>query len=163
VIGQGALSVTPLQMAMVTAAVANGGYLLKPRLISRILWPAWLGYGQQTMGPPDSHKLDVSDDILAKVREGMRMAVEGDHGTGKVMRGLGVTVAGKTGSAQHPPSRLMHAWFACFAPVEKPQYACVVFIEDGGHGASAAAPVARKILAGAFHVSAGSATGGPGD
>jgi penicillin-binding protein 2 len=160
VIGQGFLTVTPLQMAVVTAAVANGGYLVKPQLLSRIDWPDWLGYGTQTLEQTQGRKLEVDPLILAKVRQGMREAVESDHGTAKVMRGLGVSVAGKTGSAQHYPlDRPTHAWFVCFAPAEAPRYACCVFVSEGGHGGSVAAPVARKILAAAFGVSAGS--GGP--
>jgi penicillin-binding protein 2 len=93
----------------------------------------------------------------------MRLAVEGDQGTARVMRGLGVSVAGKTGSAQWQPGKATHAWFVSFAPVETPQYACCVFVSEGGHGGSAAAPVARKILAATFGVSAASGSAGPGD
>lgn len=165
VIGQGFLTVTPLQMAVVTAAVANGGYLLKPRLLARILWPDWLGYGTQSFEHAEGRKLEVDPRILAKVREGMRQAVVSERGTAKVMRGLGISVAGKTGSAQHYPlDRPTHAWFVCFAPAETPRYACSVFVSEGGHGSSAAAPVARRILAAAFGISdQGGAPGGPGD
>ena len=168
VIGQGDLTVTPLQMAMVTAAVANGGFLLKPRLIHRIEWPAWLGYGAQVFATREGHRVqvngqDVDDKYLAEVRSGMRTAVEGDHGTAKGMRGLGVSVAGKTGSAQWKPGEPTHAWFVCFAPFENPKYACCVFVSEGGHGSSSAEPIARKILAAAFGVSAGSAGPTAGD
>ena len=158
VIGQGYLTTTPLQMALVTAAVANGGFLLKPRLIRRIQWPDWLGYGNQVFTQPEGHRVEVEgkpieDQVLAEVRRGMRQAVESDLGTAKGLRGLGVSVAGKTGSAQHRLDRPTHAWFVCFAPADKPRYACAVFVAEGGHGSSAAAPIARKILAAAFGVS----------
>ncbi|HUU58062.1 MAG TPA: penicillin-binding transpeptidase domain-containing protein, partial [Phycisphaerae bacterium] len=164
VIGQGFLTVTPLQMAVVTAAVANGGYLLRPRLLSRILWPDWLGYGTQNFEQPEGRKLEVDSRILAKVRQGMREAVESANGTAGIMRGLGVSVAGKTGSAQWQPGEKTHAWFVCFAPAETPRYAACVFVSEGGHGSTAAAPVARKILAAAFGVTdRGGGSAGPGD
>lgn len=152
VIGQGYLSVTPLQMAVVTAAVANGGWLLTPRLINSITWPAWTGYGLQTFTQPEGHKVDVAPKVLEEVRQGMRLAVTSEHGTAGAMRNLGVSVGGKTGSAETDPSRPAHAWFTCFAPYENPKYVAVVFVAEGKHGASAAAPIACKVMAAALGI-----------
>jgi len=150
VIGQGYLTVTPLQMAVVTAAVANGGILVQPRLVRKLEWPQWTGYGTQVVSATQTRRVGVDDKILAYVRQGMRLAVEGEHGTAAGLRGLGVPVAGKTGSAEHQPGRPTHAWFVCYAPADDPRYAVCVFIAEGGHGGTAAAPVARRILAAAL-------------
>ncbi len=152
VIGQGFINVTSLQMAVVTAAVANGGFLPQPHLVKRIDWPEWMGYGRQEVDAPEGRQVDVAPDVLEKVRRGMRLAVERTHGTAHVMQGLGVPVAGKTGSAEDRLDRPPHAWFVCYAPADEPRYAICVFIEEGGHGGTAAAPVARKILAAALGV-----------
>lgn len=149
-IGQGYLSVTPLQMAVVTAAVANGGILLRPRLVRKIQWPDWLGYGTQVFNEPDGKRIDIDDELLAQVRKGMNLAVTAPHGTATMMRGLGFSVAAKTGSAEHRPGRPTHAWFVCYAPVNNPKYAACVLIEEGGYGGEVAGPVARKLIAAAL-------------
>ena len=160
VIGQGFISVTPLQMAVVTAAIANGGYLVQPRLLRRITWPAWTGYPLQDLASPPGRKVDVSEDVLDKVRRGMRLAVDSPHGTAHVMQGLGVPVAGKTGSAEEDKrGNAPDAWFICYAPADAPRYAICVFVKQGGHGGTTAAPVARQILAAALGVKTTSATG----
>lgn len=161
VIGQGFLTVTPLQMAAVTAAVANGGKLPQPNLVKRIVWPDWSGYGTQEVTPPPGRRVEVDPKILERVRQGMRMAVSNQRGTGHVMQGLGVAVAGKTGSAEHQPDRPSHAWFVCYAPADAPRYAICVFVDEGGHGGTTAAPVARKILAAALGVPATEPAVGP--
>ena len=152
VIGQGWLTVTPLQMAAATAAVANGGFLPQPHLVRRILWPAWTGFGVQELSAPEVRQVDVSGDVLTKVRAGMRLAVESPQGTAHGMSDLGISVAAKTGSAESVPGHPAHAWFVCYAPAEQPRYAVCVFVAEGGHGGTTAAPVAHSILASAFHV-----------
>ncbi len=155
VIGQGWLTVTPLQMVVATAAVANGGKVLQPRVVRKIKWPIWLGGQAEVLKPVVVRELDVAPETLAHVRRGMRLAVTRPHGTAQAVGGLGVVVAGKTGSAQHRPDRPTHAWFVCFAPYRQPKYAVAVFVWEGGHGGTTAAPIARRILAAAFGVERG--------
>lgn len=163
VIGQGATSTTPLQMAMVCATVANGGDLLQPHLLNRIVWPKHLNLPDTVYGKRVRRHIEVRPETLQIVREAMRTAVE--HGTGKPVSGLPIKVAGKTGSAEHIGNRPPHAWFICFAPYEKPKYAISVFVSEGEHGSTTAGPVARKILAALYNFKGvgGPATAAPSD
>jgi penicillin-binding protein 2 len=151
-IGQGQLTVTPLQMARLVAAVANGGKLVHPRLVRA------LGGSDVPLQPPE--ELGLTAESLAAVQAG-RCAVVNEHGTGWRARLESVTVCGKTGSAQVVShARLSragaleawqpHAWFVAYAPAERPRIALAVLVEHGGGGGAAAAPVARDILAGFF-------------
>ena len=155
VIGQGWLTATPLQMAVATAAVANGGKVLQPRVVHKIRWPQWLGGGVEVLEPRVVRRLELAPETLARVRKGMRLAVTQPHGTAQAVGDLGVAVAGKTGSAEHRRDRPTHAWFVCFAPYQQPKYAVAVFVWEGGHGGTAAAPIARRMLAAAFGLSPG--------
>ena len=164
-IGQGFDLVTPLQLALMTATVANGGTLYKPTLI-------------EAVRDPDGHLLDkftphVMDRLIGQgrhlklVRQGLIEAVNGLHGTGRRARleNLHITVAGKTGTAQvvrlkqykHlkdediPYKYRDHAWFTCFAPAKNPRIAVTVLVEHGLHGGSGAAPIAKIILEKYFH------------
>ncbi len=152
VIGQGYLTVTPLQMAVVTAAIANGGKLVTPRVVRKIAWPDWLGWGTQLYNESQSRKVKISADTLEKVRRGMRLAVTSPKGTARIMQGLGIPVAAKTGSAQHFPGKPTHAWFTCFAPADNPRYAVIVFVAEGGYGGTVAGPIAHRLLAAAFGI-----------
>lgn len=164
VIGQGYLSVTPIQMAMATAAIANGGKLYQPQIVRKILWPSWTGLPPRVTRPRLVRTIPASPATLEKVRRAMRLSVVSERGTSRVMQGLGVSVAGKTGSAEHRPGRPTHAWYVCFAPYEKPRYAVVVFVDSGGHGGAVAAPIARRVLAGLFRLAASTAKpAGPSD
>jgi penicillin-binding protein 2 len=150
VIGQGATTVTPLQLAMATAAVANGGELLKPRLVRKIVWPEHLQLAPTVAERVVRWRLGVKPETLEIVREGMRLAITAPHGTGRGLVTLPISVAGKTGSAEHIPGRPAHAWFTCLAPYEHPRYVITVFVSEGGHGATTAVPAARSILAALF-------------
>ncbi|NPV47349.1 MAG: penicillin-binding protein 2 [Armatimonadetes bacterium] len=150
VIGQGYTTCTPLQVAMATAAVANGGDLLEPHLVRKISWPDHLGLEPTVYQRRVRRHLPLKPDTLKIVMEGMRLAVTSEHGTGHGMAGLPVQVAGKTGSAEHIGGRPTHAWFTCVAPYHEPRYAITVFVSEGGHGSTTAAPAARKILAALF-------------
>ncbi len=153
IIGQGYLTVTPLQMAVVTAAVANGGKLVHPTLLRKIQWPAYTKRGVQMCTPQPPRDLGIDPTALAHVRRGMRLACSDKHGTASWMfRKFPIAVAGKTGSAEHGRDKPPHAWFVAFAPYDKPKYACAVLVSEGGHGSTAAAPVARDILAAAFNL-----------
>ena len=151
-IGQGALLVTPLQVARMTAAIANGGILWKPRLIQRVERP------DGTVAYAESSKMlehvDLSPVIWAFLRSSMSGVVN-EGGTGVAARIPGLEVAGKTGTAQTIANSKSekgqdHAWFASFAPAKDPQVVVVVMVEGGGHGGSVAAPIARQIYQAIF-------------
>jgi penicillin-binding protein 2 len=145
-IGQGFLAVTPIQMARVVAAVANGGMVLTPRVVREVR------DAQGHVVLPNEARIEgsvgVSEANLAIMREAMRQAVT--WGTAKEGGTPVVSVAGKTGTAEFGPtfadgSHETHAWFSGFAPADEPQIAITVFLERGV-GATHAAPVASKIF-----------------
>ena len=158
-IGQGFNLYTPLQLAVAYAAIANGGKVLRPRLVLRL--ESRDGRVTRTFPPQVRGEVAVSDRALDVVREGLEAVVMEPRGTGGRARVPGVSVAGKTGTAQvvrlehlegleedEIPMRYRdHGWFAAFAPVEDPEIAVGVFVEHGLHGSSAAGPVAQRILA----------------
>ncbi|MCD6364108.1 MAG: penicillin-binding protein 2 [Synergistetes bacterium] len=140
-IGQGYLLVTPIQMACLVSAIANGGTIFKPR-IARALRDS-NGNLIKRFGPMVSMKLPFSESIIDQVRRGMRLAVR--EGTARVLSTMRIKVAGKTGSAQNPSGK-EHAWFMGFAPYNDPSVAIVVMVEEGGAGGAVAAPIAKKVL-----------------
>ncbi len=147
VIGQYSLTVTPLQMALVTAAVANGGHVPKARVIRKIVWPKEAGVPSASWPTQEPHRTKVKPETLRAVRQGMRAAVVYRNGTARwPMSGLPFSVAAKTGSAETFPGKRPHSWFVCFAPYERPRYACAVVVEHGGAGSEVAGYVARKML-----------------
>jgi penicillin-binding protein 2 len=147
-IGQGALLVTPMQIARFMAAVANGGVLWKPRLVQRIERPDQ-GVVWSDPGRVNGH-VELSPVVWAFLKQSL-WSVVNDGGTGAGARIPGLDVAGKTGTAQMIAKSKAekgqdHAWFAAFAPVKDPEVVVVVFVERGGKGGQVAAPIARKIL-----------------
>ncbi len=144
-IGQGDVLTTPLQMALATAAVANGGWKLKPHLLQSVLDEN----GRALEGAPTQREsIGIDPRNLQLIREGMRAVVL--KGTGKPIAMPQVTVAGKTGSAEDVHNALPHAWFVCFAPYEKPKYAIAAIVENAGHGSENALPVCKAILEAAY-------------
>jgi penicillin-binding protein 2 len=157
-IGQGFNLWTPLQMAIAYAAIGNGGKRYLPQLVKRIEGPR--GEVIEERKPEIMGIVPVSERNLATVRSALRGVVHEPRGTGGRMRGLanGVEAAGKTGTAQVvamgkdpvdeedlPIQFRDHAWFATYVPAENPRIAIAVLVEHGGHGGSAAAPIARAI------------------
>jgi peptidoglycan glycosyltransferase len=140
--GQGHVQVTPLQMLLVAEAVANGGVEPRPYVVSQITAPN--GEVLQQTGP-GTWQQPISAATAAKVTQAMAAVVQSPGGSGYMARVPGVTVAGKTGTAQ-TPSGQPHAWFLAFAPVDHPRLAVIVFKENGGEGYSQAAPIAGSIL-----------------
>ena len=145
-IGQGYVATTPLQMLLVTSAVANGGNVMAPRVVRDIIDAN--GRAVVPFEAKVARQLGVSDDNLALLREGMSQAVS--WGTAKTAAVDGVSVAGKTGTAEFGPdlgggTYQSHAWFTGFAPAEDPEVAVVVFLQQG-NGAKNAAPVGGRIL-----------------
>ena len=157
-IGQGYLLATPLQMASATAAVANRGSLWKPQFVDHITDDK--GNVVQPFQPKLLREVPVDPKDLDVVREGMFGAVNWPNGTAARVRVPGVTVAGKTGTAEFArddnkdgqPDRdekdnlPTHAWFTSFAPYNDPEIVVTVFVANGGEGSAVAAPVATKIL-----------------
>ncbi|MCE5313623.1 MAG: penicillin-binding protein 2 [Armatimonadota bacterium] len=139
-IGQGYVETSPLQMALAIAAVANKGKVYKPYLLDEVLDRN--GKIISRTKPIVMHQVDASPENFEMVRQAMRATVT--EGTGRVCNIPGITVAGKTGSAENRGAA--HAWFVCFAPVEKPRIAIACIVEHGRHGATAAAPVCRAIM-----------------
>jgi penicillin-binding protein 2 len=171
-IGQGYVLASPLQMAMSYAAVANGGIAYEPRLIRTVVAPGTKPTldekGNATWAPlmeggqpvwPDQPKIrgDLRKELTAaqieQVRHGLWEVVNetggpGGGGTGAKARLKGITVAGKTGTAQATDrgKKDTIAWFCCFAPYDKPRYAICTMVQGGHHGGSVAAPIAARIL-----------------
>ncbi|XOF34987.1 MAG: penicillin-binding protein 2 [Candidatus Electrothrix sp. YB6] len=166
-IGQGFNLVTPLQLALMTATVSNGGVLYQPGMIEMVRDPD--GHVLEQFQPTVLDHFEDQGRNLAIVRESLVEAVNGRHGTGRRARLKNITVAGKTGTAQvvrlkqykHlkeediPYKYRDHAWFTCFAPAEQPEIAVTVLVEHGLHGGSAAAPIAKAVLAKYFGDRAG--------
>ncbi len=138
-IGQGDLLVTPIQLAVGLAEIANGGKRITPYLIDSIDGPA----GQQLSLETESEQI-FDPQIIQIVREGMRQTVT--QGSGRYLNSLPIATAGKTGTAQTPGDKPTHAWFIGFGPYENPDLAVVVLVEEGGEGSSVAVPIARDIF-----------------
>ncbi len=142
-IGQGALLATPLQMATVMAAFANGGRIVTPHLVR-----------EAAVAAP--RPLPIPPELLEPIRRGLWKVVNA-QGTGATVRLPEVEIAGKTGTTQvvaheayedtsdRPYQQRNHAWFASFAPFDRPAVVIVVFVEHGGQGSRAAAPIARAL------------------
>jgi peptidoglycan glycosyltransferase len=144
-IGQGGLLVTPLQMAMVVAAVANGGALMQPHIATKIVDPD--GRTVQTIDPKVYHQV-MSASTASAVGAMMRKVVE--EGTGTPAQLGNISVAGKTGTASIGAAgqNLTEPWFVGFAPADHPKVAVAVTVErtQGGYGATVAAPIARNVM-----------------
>jgi penicillin-binding protein A len=146
-IGQSGLLATPLQMAMISAAVGNDGVLMAPRLVDRIRSPS----GRLVTAPPNEEiGRAVSPETARELAQMMRRVV--DEGTGREAQIGGLDVAGKTGTAQtgrrdDQGRPLSHAWFVAFAPTSDPRVAIAVVVEDTtGYGGTVAAPIAREVI-----------------
>jgi penicillin-binding protein 2 len=146
-IGQGEITVTPLQMALMTAAVANGGKLLKPRLVVE-LEDQRTTQRMETIPPAQiEREIPLSPRSLNLVRSAMLADVEEEGGTGKAAYIPGMGISGKTGTAQVMRNgRIDHiTWFVSFAPFQNPKYAVVVVVESGVSGGGTCAPKAKEI------------------
>lgn len=143
-IGQGAVTVTPLQVARMASAIANDGRLYQPRVL--LMRRDRDGTSHRTE-PVLQRRISLKTTTFDTLHEGMRAVVE--RGTGRSAAVQGVTMAGKTGSAENPRGK-PHAWFAGYAPAGAPRLVVVAFVEHGFRGSIAAAPVVRRIFQAAF-------------
>jgi penicillin-binding protein 2 len=146
VVGQGALLVTPLQMAVFTAAVANGGRLFRPRLVT-----GKRQYNQaefKELPPVLERELHWPAASLAVVKEGMRRVINESSGTGHLAALPDVVMAGKTGTAEFGKkgSGQQRGWMILFAPYENPRYAVAMVVDEGVSGGLSVAPRLRKMM-----------------
>jgi len=139
-IGQSYLLVTPIQLASLVSAIANGGTFYRPK-VAQLLQDED-GNIIERFNPEVYWELSLPKSVIDEVRKGMRLAVS--DGTARALSGE-FKVAGKTGSAQNPRGK-EHAWFMGFAPYDDPKVTIVVLVEEGGMGGGVAVPIAKKIL-----------------
>lgn len=166
-IGQGYVTVTPLQMAQMAAGMANDGEILTPKLVERIVFdgqtltlhngiplPEWERQIEENAG-----QFPIDPDTMEIIKEAMLDVSEGENGTANLIFGenFEVPVAGKTGTAENPGGDA-HAWFVGYTPAlpytspngienNQPEIAIAVLVENGGSGADFAAPIFREIVA----------------
>jgi penicillin-binding protein 2 len=148
-IGQGDLLATPLQVASFYAAIATGGKFYKPQLVEKVVTHDGRVIRQFT--PELRNRVEIPSTALRIIRRGLEEVCE--RGTaGTAFSGFPVSVSGKTGTSQ-VFGKDDFAWFAAYAPSDKPRYVVCVMIEEGGHGGEVAAPAVRFILSEIFGVS----------
>lgn len=145
-IGQGDMLATPLQMASVYAGIGNSGTVMKPHVLKAVLDSE--GLPMRTTQPEVLHETTASDASLAMITRSLVDVTETGTGQGS-FAGFGVTVAGKTGTAE-VKGKDDYAWFCAYAPADEPRYAVAVIVEQGGHGGSVTGPAARNVLAQLF-------------
>ena len=159
VIGQSFVLTTPIQLAMLYAAIANKGTLYKPYIVTEIF--SNVGEIRKKEKPQPVSNIDVSKKTLGLIEQGLFQAVNHNKGTAWWLRGRGIQMAGKTGTSQvasfsaenifakceeREYKLRHHALFGAYAPVKDPRIAIAVIVEHGCHGSSAAAPVARDVI-----------------
>jgi penicillin-binding protein 2 len=155
-VGQGYVLATPLQVARMIAAVANGGELVTPHVVSEVRTPA--GRVITRIAPPPGGRLRLSAQTMAVLQAGLAAVVT--RGTASSIQIPGLAVAGKTGTAESTHGK-PYAWFAGYAPAQAPQLVVVAMVENAGYGAEFAAPIVQKVLQVAFGLVPG-ANGAPG-
>lgn len=130
-IGQGEINVTPLQLTLAIASIANGGKLFQPQLL-------------ENKEPQIINQDFIEEQFLEIVRKGMRQAVT--SGSAQALYDLSVKAAAKTGTAQVSKTKAPHAWFTVFAPYENPEIVLTILVENGGEGSTTAVPIAKEVL-----------------
>jgi len=154
-IGQGAIHLTPLEMAVGYATLATGGEVMRPRVVSKVIG---MDGKVRTFAPEMLRKLPWKPENVEFIRKALAGVVN-DYGTGGAAKLPGIVVGGKTGTAQVasvkgkmiksedlPYEIRDHAWFVAFAPVDDPQIVVAAMVEHGGHGGSAAAPIVKAVM-----------------
>lgn len=153
-IGQGAVWLTPIQLVQLSSFVANEGITFRPHIVNKIVGGD--GKTLKTFEPVVAADIKMRKETFQLVKEGMQGVVNERSGTAYGSRIENVHMSGKTGTAQSTPEKGRdlgdHAWFIAFAPSEDPSLAISVLIEYGGHGSSAAAPVAKAVSESFFAV-----------
>jgi penicillin-binding protein 2 len=151
-IGQGYVNVTPLQVSVMTASIANGGILLKPQIVKKVISPD--GKTLIRNEKDINGKIPISEELVKHIGKALKGVVNEPRGTGRASRLDNILVAGKTGTAQvisleSQSNRRIHsdhAWFTSYAPADNPEIVVTVLVEHGGTGGAVAAPIVREIL-----------------
>lgn len=152
-IGQGFISVTPLQQAVMTNTVATSGVVVRPQILKGIISNKEKRIFE--FPPVEVSKTGIQENTIEVIKKALRGVVNEPGGTGGAAKSTLTVIGGKTGTAQVIGRRIEggahgvlndHAWFVAFAPVNKPEITVAVLVEHGGHGGSAAAPVAKQII-----------------
>jgi penicillin-binding protein 2 len=152
-IGQGAVWLTPIHLAMLSAFVANDGKNFKPQMVNRVVSPE--GKVTKTYEPVVNAELKLKPGVLKLVKDGMRGVVNEPGGTAGASKVQNVLMSGKTGTAQAGSQSVGlgdHAWFIAYAPSEDASIAMSILVEHGLHGSSAAAPIAKSLTETLFKV-----------
>jgi penicillin-binding protein 2 len=140
-IGQGDISVTPIQVANFTSVIANGGTLYSPRIVDKI----GRNYDDaEIIKPIVLSKQVVDPNTIRTIQQGLRSVVT--YGTARSLSVLPVDIAGKTGTAQFSSTKEPHAWFTGYAPYNNPEIVVTVLVEEGEGGDISATPIAKKIF-----------------
>ncbi|MFN8391643.1 MAG: penicillin-binding protein 2 [Bdellovibrionota bacterium] len=151
-IGQGYLNVTPIQMAVAISALANGGTVYKPFLVKKVV--DHVSGEVREFAPQVQNTINFDKSVFDTIRKFAIDVVNDPHGTGKRAAIPGITVGGKTGTAQTGAlgkeslgERFKdHAWFISFAPAENPKIAMAIIVENSGHGGEFAAPISKAVM-----------------
>ncbi len=134
---------SPLQINRLIAAIANGGRLVTPRIIDRIVA---VDGSEEVFEPEEAGILSISAETMTLIRQSLEAVVSGARGTARqAFEGITYTVAGKTGTAESGQEE-PHAWFAGYAPADNPRVAITVILEHAGEGSRHAAPLFRQVL-----------------
>ncbi len=142
-IGQGLISISPLQAAMFTAAIANGGIVYRPSIIHSIIDSN--GNKVKEFSSSINSRLNISKQSLHIVQQAMINAIKGNRATGYQAGNSKIELAGKTGTAEvgFGKNKRKNTWFVCYGPINNPVYALAILIEDGDSGGDTCAPLAR--------------------
>jgi penicillin-binding protein 2 len=164
-IGQGFVTVTPMQMAVAYSAIVNGGKICRPHVVDHIVDPK--GRTVQTVpGHCNNRKLPYTQAELDYIRNALATVTQPGGTASSAFAGFPlseVPVAGKTGTAQRPPFQDT-SWFAAMVPANAPRYVIIAMVEQGGHGSTSAAPIVRQVIEGLYGIdSAGVVNGGSTD
>ncbi len=141
-IGQGELLTTPLQVAQFFCGLANDGIVYRPHILKRIVHPDG---SEEIVNPEVSFRLPFSSSTMRVLEEGLRLVVEGEHGTARRLRNKFYSIGGKTGTAENPHGE-NHSWFVGVAPLENPQIVVAAIVENSGHGSDIAAPLVGQVI-----------------
>jgi len=152
-IGQGAVWLTPIQLAQLSSLVANNGKNFKPQIVNRIV--STTGQLIKSFPPVVNADIQFKKETLRIIQDGMRGVVNEPGGTAYSSRVTNIAMSGKTGTAQAGSMNTAkylgdHAWFIAYAPSEEPALAMAVLVEFGGHGGSQSAPIAKAITENLF-------------
>lgn len=141
-IGQGEILVNLFQMAQFYCGLANNGVVYRPHLVRMIHYP---DQPPEMITPQIVFNLPFSKKTLGLINEGLKLVVEGDHGTARHLKNQFYSIGGKTGTSENPHGE-NHSWFIGVAPLEAPEIVVAAIVENAGHGSEVAAPLVAKII-----------------